>query len=262
MSEVDSRQAVHTQTKRGMSYFRSGHGRPVVCVHGWCLNGRMWGLSEGWLPDGHEALVPDLPGFGQSKEASGPFTVSAHADAVGELLEEELLTDAVLVGFAYGGAVSLAAAAASPELVGGVIVMGVPTPGVLPTERMVASMRRDWPGYARRSSEALTANSQLEGMKFYEDMFLDNRVSVATESWQSISNHDCLPVAASVGVPTLFIHGHDDDYSPASTAEECANSAGGHAVILEGSRHLVILDRQTACRELVTSFLSEVVSRS
>src|SRR3954468_21379603 len=89
-----------------LNHTRDGDGPPVVAVPGWCLDRRMWMyLEESLVDTGHEVLLPDLAGFGQSGALSGPYTLERHGADVADLLDETDLHDVVLVGFAFGAGV-------------------------------------------------------------------------------------------------------------------------------------------------------------
>jgi pimeloyl-ACP methyl ester carboxylesterase len=85
----------------------SGHGRPLVLLHG------LLDDSEGWSQlarDTHRpAIAIDLPGFGGSALPTRA-RVSAYAEAVVQGLEQLDLGDFTLVGHSLGGAVATAVA--------------------------------------------------------------------------------------------------------------------------------------------------------
>jgi pimeloyl-ACP methyl ester carboxylesterase len=239
-----------------MAYERRGSGPPVVFLHGWCLTGRLWTYQEAALLNRFDVVVPDLPGFGRSDGLPGPFTFERQARAVGALLEEENLEDASLVGFAYGGVVALHVAREYAARLASVAVVGVPTPGHTPNERMLRSMRRDWPAYARRSALALCRRPGSDATAAWlEAMFAGTRLAVALETWQEASDFDSEPISEQVTVPTLFVHGADDEFTPVATAEACARAARGSVAVADDCGHLVMLDRPEWFQQTLDNFL-------
>ncbi|MEY3051973.1 MAG: hypothetical protein RLY31_1758 [Bacteroidota bacterium] len=99
---------------KGLAYDRSGSGRqtPVVLLHGFCEDHRMW--SE-WIPflPARPYLCIDLPGFGQSDPVV-PVSMEYMADAVAAVLDHLKIDTCLLVGHSMGGYVSLAFAARHP----------------------------------------------------------------------------------------------------------------------------------------------------
>jgi pimeloyl-ACP methyl ester carboxylesterase len=243
----------------GMVYDRHGAGRTVVLVHGWALSGRLWIYQEELFGGAYDVVVPDLPGFGRSAGLAGPYDLERHTASLRALLQEIDAENAVLVGFAYGAAVSLLAAAADPSRIAGLALIGTPQSGQLPVEKMVRSMRRDWPGYARRSAEALCPGLSDATVRWLESIFLATRLSVAIETWTSISAFDPLSLVSSVDRPMLFLHGEQDDFSPLTVARDCAAAARDATVeVAPETRHLVPVEQPAWLDSKLQAFLTEV----
>lgn len=86
---------------------RSGSGRPLVLVHGLGASFDCWREVVPLLEPHREVVVLDLPGFGAAEPLGGPVTVHAFADHLEELLAEEDLLAADLVGSSMGGEIVL-----------------------------------------------------------------------------------------------------------------------------------------------------------
>ncbi len=103
-------------------------GRPLVLLHGGSGSWTHWVRNIGPLVQaGHRLVVPDMPGFGES--ASLP--AGTDADAVFPWLERGLqsfLGDRAvdLVGFSFGGLVAGLWAAAQPQRVARLVLVGAP----------------------------------------------------------------------------------------------------------------------------------------
>lgn len=98
---------------------RAGDGLPLVLVHGFPVDHRMWTETVAWLGDTQHVLSVDLPGFGDAPQASGVPSVEAMADAVAAALDARGVPRAVVVGMSMGGYVVLALAERRPDLVAG-----------------------------------------------------------------------------------------------------------------------------------------------
>ena len=89
-----------------------GRGRPVVFIHSSGLSGRQWrSLAEALAAD-HQAIVPDLFGYGRSMQPDDPSAITT-ADDVGPLrrLLAGVGRPVSLVGHSYGGFLALLLAA-------------------------------------------------------------------------------------------------------------------------------------------------------
>lgn len=85
-----------------------------VLIHGSWQDGRCWDATvEALAASGHEALAPTLPGNGHL--ANPAVTMAETAEAVVDLLVREDLSDVVLVGHSFGGAVAQLVAQSAPE---------------------------------------------------------------------------------------------------------------------------------------------------
>src|SRR6266508_2545616 len=85
-----------------------GEGTPVVLLHAFPLDSRMW-LPQVEALGGYQAIVPDLRGFGAAREAAVEVTsMDLLADDIAELLDERELERAVLCGLSMGGYAELA----------------------------------------------------------------------------------------------------------------------------------------------------------
>lgn len=85
-------------------YESAGEGTPVVLVHGFTLDTRMW--DDQFLPLAQQfrAIRYDMRGFGQSALPSEPYS---HVDDLKVLMEYLEVKQAHLVGLSKGGAVVL-----------------------------------------------------------------------------------------------------------------------------------------------------------
>ena len=68
-----------------INYREQGRGTPLVLLHGFPLDGRIFERQAAALARQFRVIVPDLPGFGQSK-SNRPFTIASLADDLHELL--------------------------------------------------------------------------------------------------------------------------------------------------------------------------------
>jgi pimeloyl-ACP methyl ester carboxylesterase len=103
-----------------------GSGPAVVLVHGLPGSAYDWApLSEALAARGRRVIAYDRIGYGHSDgRADGDFTLDANARDLVGLLESEDLRGATVVGWSYGGPVTLLAAGLAPERVARVVLVG------------------------------------------------------------------------------------------------------------------------------------------
>ena len=80
---------------------------PLVLVHGFPLDSRMWEAQVAALAPARRVIAPDLRGFGRSR-SDAPFTVESLADSLHALLSAVGAIPCVLAGLSMGGYVALA----------------------------------------------------------------------------------------------------------------------------------------------------------
>jgi pimeloyl-ACP methyl ester carboxylesterase len=113
----------------------------LFCLHG--ARGASRGFAQ-LLPivgDVRSVYAPDLPGCGES-DPSPNATVSEAAAAVADLAADLRLRQIDLLGVDTGAAAALELAAAKPELVRRLILLGVPTGARLPVVKQPALILR------------------------------------------------------------------------------------------------------------------------
>jgi pimeloyl-ACP methyl ester carboxylesterase len=240
-------------SRTGMRYGVRGVGQPIVLLHGWCLSRHLWIYQEEYLAARYQVITPDLPGFGESSSLAGPYDLDRYATALGDLLEELELENALLVGFAFGGAVAMALAAADPSRVGGLALIGVPSAAHGAYDRMPRAIRKDWPLFAERSAAAICKQPQSDAtLRWLGTIFEGTPLPVALATVGVLGQFEPIALAPAIHVRTLFIHGADDDVVPAAVSEECAASMPhAQVAIVENSGHLVVLDQKERLNELV-----------
>jgi pimeloyl-ACP methyl ester carboxylesterase len=99
---------------------RDGAGVPLVLLHGFPLDHRMWSATAAALPEGIRVIGVDLPGQGHSDLGGLPDSLDDAAEAVYRTLRDQGEGNAVVVGLSMGGYVALALAERHPGFVHGI----------------------------------------------------------------------------------------------------------------------------------------------
>lgn len=115
-----------------------GAGKPLVFLHGYLVDGRLWDGVVDSLCDRYRCLVPDLP-FGCQQVAMNPdadLTPAGLAHLVAEFLEELEVEDVTIVANDSGGAVAQVLLANQLQRIGRLVLTNCDThenfpPGIL-----------------------------------------------------------------------------------------------------------------------------------
>lgn len=106
-----------------LNYEVMGTGKPIVFLHGYLENLKMWDVFQKELSRDFQIVLLDLPGHGKSKFFSEIHTMEIMAEEVQKTLEYLVISEAMFVGHSMGGYVILALAELFPSLVNSFVLM-------------------------------------------------------------------------------------------------------------------------------------------
>ncbi|MEW6420180.1 MAG: alpha/beta hydrolase [Deinococcota bacterium] len=221
------------------------------------------GSRLGWQPvveaigDEDRALAPDHRDTGDSDPFEDAFTLADLADDAAAFLRAVDAAPAFVVGLSMGGMVAQQLALRHPELVRGLVLVST-TPGgaeaTPATERgraalfLPADMEPQ-----ERARQALTLMTH-EGFAAAHPEALDRaaanavRHPMSAESFKrqfrAIRAHDTTADLARLTVPTLVLHGEQDDLIPLPNAERLAEGISGAELrVYPNTGHMPHLER-------------------
>jgi len=128
MPESDQRHEIDLPAGR-IRYREAGEGKPIVFVHGFLVDGRLWGGVVDNLSDRFRCLAPDWP-IGAQQIAMNPdadLTPYGIADLIASFLDKLDLTDVTIVGNDSGGAMSQVLVTRHPERIGRLVLTNCDT---------------------------------------------------------------------------------------------------------------------------------------
>jgi pimeloyl-ACP methyl ester carboxylesterase len=128
MSQSDQRHEIKLPAGR-IRYREAGEGKPVVFVHGFLVDGRLWdGVVDG-LSDRYRCIAPDWP-IGAQQIAMNPdadLTPPGIAALIASFLDALDLEDVTIVGNDSGGAMSQVLVTSHPERIGRLVLTNCDT---------------------------------------------------------------------------------------------------------------------------------------
>ena len=95
-------------------YKKSGQGRPLILIHGFCEDHEIWDAFAEPLARHSTVYAIDLPGFGASPLLKTPFSIDDIAKLILQWMDEIKISDPIVIGHSLGGYVALAMAAHAP----------------------------------------------------------------------------------------------------------------------------------------------------
>jgi pimeloyl-ACP methyl ester carboxylesterase len=249
-----------------MQYEDRGMGSPLLLVHGFPLNRTMWQPQLDSLPVYGRVLTPDLRGFGLSDPVGGVYSMDLLARDCLELLDHlGIWEPVVLGGLSMGGYVAFAFYRQFPERVKGLILAatraGEDTPEGKANREKQANLAREQ-GVPAVVAAALPKMLSPKTIENRPDLVEAARDLMETTSVEGVigaqlgmkDRPDSTPLLAEIGLPTLILHGADDQLIPVKEAEAMHAGIKGSALkILPDSGHLLNMEQpqlfDTAVRE-------------
>jgi len=209
-------------------------GTPVLLSHGWPLNADAWEAAALFLAEhGHRAIAHDRRGHGRSSQTWNGNEMDTYADDLACLIDFLDLTDVTLVGHSTGGgeAVHYIGRHGTARVAGLVLVSAVPplmlgsddNPGGLPIEVFDGIRAGESADRSQLYRELAVGpffgnnrnNDVSQGVR--DAFWLQSMASGHRGAYECIaafSATDFRPDLAKVDVPTLVIHGSDDQIVP------------------------------------------------
>ena len=252
-------------------YEQAGRGTPLVLLHGYPLDARIWSAQREALSDQFQVITPDLPGFGESK-SSDPFTIQSLADDVHALLQALGATQCVLGGLSMGGYVALAYARKYLPELRALVLIDTRAEGDSPQgkeARMKAIETARTQGSREIASQMLpkmlapgAQNARPELAK--QLMTIMESCPALTIEHALLAMRDRADQTAelpSLALPTLILVGDGDAITPPSVAESMQRAIpSAQLTIIHGAGHMTPMEQPDQVNRAMRMFLQTLAA--
>ena len=258
-----SASAVTSQDGTPIAYWSSGHGRPILIVHGLGASHLSWMPFVDALRDACTVCTYDRRGRGESGD-DAPYAFEREVDDL--LAVATALGAEVVLGHSLGGALALEAALTSDSIRALIVVEGwasplttIPDDVLEGIERLVSDGRladafhygdspedvevaRELPDYAQRVASVHTYPREIRGWERY---WLEHPVD--DDRWRGLDR------------PVLLLLGEQGQESTKPPAELLAQRMPSATIrVLEGQGHQVYLESPELLAREVREWLSGI----
>ncbi len=266
-------------------------GPLVLLLHGFPELSRSWRHQIPALARaGYRAVAPDLRGYGKSG-LDGPYDLRTLAGDVRELVRVLGRESATVVGHDWGGAVAWASAMHEPEVVGRLVALNCPHPGVMASELLVnpRQLARSWymfffqiplvPEWILRRDGAAAVGRSLRGgsyvreawprretAPYQEAMLGPGRARAALGYYRAIFRHPASwrdGRVCPIAVPVLVVWGARDRFlgremaDPGKLRPYLAPGNRPEVVFVEDAGHFVQSEVPDRVSEVLVRWLGE-----
>ena len=231
-----------------LAYVRHGTGTPLVLLHGYPLDHKIWDEIVPLLNKNFDLILPDLRGFGESTTVDVPYTMDDFASDIAGLLDHLGITKAAIAGHSMGGYVALAFGRLYPERISG---LGLVSSQVLadPPDRKEGRYKsatdvseNGISGVVDAMTSKFTSDPNLQ--KFARENMEKQSPSAYVGALKAMAERgDSTSLLGTLQYPVVIVHGNADVLIPVERGREVkAEVVHAHLVELNGVGHLPMLE--------------------
>jgi non-heme chloroperoxidase len=242
-----------------------GEGKPVVLIHGWPLNQKMFEYQYNSLPkEGYRCIGIDLRGYGKSDSPWESYSYDRMADDIHAVMDALKLEEVTLVGFSVGGAISVRYMAKhSGYKVAKLVLIGAAAPSFTQqTHNAYGSTKEEV-----NATLAAASTDRPRMISAFEKNFLAKEVSESMGDWmhglsieasgvgtikllESLRDESLYEDLAKIEVPTVIFHGLLDKICPFEFTKSMLERIKHSTLVrFEKSGHGLLFDEQEKFNE-------------
>jgi 3-oxoadipate enol-lactonase len=253
-----------------LHHVERGSGPPVVLLHGFPLDSRVWESQLKALGDRRRVIAVDMQGFGNSKSQES-FEIEGLARGIHEYLTSIGALPCVLGGLSMGGYVALAFAQMYPTDLKGLMLIDTKAEGDGTAQRegrmkMIELVRSKGPNAVAEqmmpkmlAESTIKANAPVVG-KLREIMEACPAKTIEHALLAMRDREDRTGMLASLAMPVLIVVGEMDAITPPSVAEAMKKEMPHARVeVIKGAGHMAVMEKGEDVNRAMKGFLEECV---
>jgi pimeloyl-ACP methyl ester carboxylesterase len=246
-----------------------GDGPPLLLVHGFPFDHRLWAAQTEALSASHRVIAPDLRGFGGSVVTPGTVTMERHADDLAALLEVlDERRPVVLAGFSMGGYVAFAFRRRHAARLAGLVLCDTRS---IADDTAGARNRHDLAARVLEQGAGVVADAMLPRLlapdtpRRHPEVAAAARAMMESTAPEGIAaalrgmagRPDVTPELGAIAVPTLVVCGeHDALSTPDEMVGMSASIPGARFLTVPDAGHLAPLENPAAVTAALAAFLA------
>lgn len=245
-----------------LGFEESGSGSPVVLLHPFPFDRRVWSVTAAALASSYRVISVDARGFGETP-LPGPYAIVDLADDLAALLDALDLSQATVVGLSMGGYTALAFAHRHRARVTGLVLADTrataDTPAVREARQDAMALIRSAgaTAYLNKSLPTLLSPNAQPTVIDSVRALAETRTASLTAALEALRDRpDRSAELGAITCPTLVVCGADDQVTPVEEMRLLSQSIpGARFVKLDGAGHLANLEAPPAFNQTLVEFL-------
>ncbi|RDZ17517.1 alpha/beta hydrolase [Priestia megaterium] len=250
-----------------------GEGQPVIFLHGWPLNHKMYEYQMNEIPQqGYRFIGIDFRGYGKSDKPLKGYDYKTMANDVRAVIDALDLQNAVLAGFSMGGPIAATYMIEHKEhQISKLMLLSAAAPsftqqdgfsyGMKPSEvdELIEGIQKDRPAaLAEFGSTFFGQSISKEFEMWFGNLGLEASSYGTLASAKALRDEDLRTKLSSITVPTLLLHGRKDEICPFEFAEQMQQEISQAELIpFEHSGHGLFYDEKEKFNKEILAFLDK-----
>jgi len=227
--------------------------KTLVFIHGWGLSSKIFEPLFYYLKNDFLIYAVDLPGFGKTP-IEKPMTLKDYADFVFGFLRKNNISDPIVIGHSFGGAVAAKLVLLHPESISKLIL--VCASAVRQPRRKMILLKKIADFLKPMMPERLR-KLILKLLKLDKADYAQIESSELKETFKNVIKEDLRPYFHLIKTPALVIWGEDDAITPLTEGKIIAeNIPGAKLEVIKNTGHFLFLEKPEEFIKLIKEYAS------
>ncbi|CAN5388009.1 alpha/beta hydrolase [soil metagenome] len=243
-----------------------GSGPTLIFLHGFCETHKIWTDFTHPFADSFRVISPDLPGFGNSEMLQPPFTIDQVGESVANLLIQNEINGAVIIGHSLGGYVGLSLLQNYPQLVQGLVLFHSSVFADAPEKKenrnkIIEFVKKNGvQPFIDTFVPGLFFSKENDGIKQLHDIASTTTKDVLVNYTIAMRDRpDRSSVWSESAIPKLLIAGKEDTSVPIELSRKMSITGRNLKVLeLNETAHMGFFEAKSECELIIKRFTYEL----
>ncbi|GAB3058962.1 alpha/beta fold hydrolase [Salinicoccus sesuvii] len=252
-----------------------GSGQPVVFLHGWPANNRMFEAQAlSVVENGYRYIGLDYKGYGGSDITADGYSYGEIADDIQQVVKTLGLKDIVVVGFSVGGPIALKYASKyNSDNLSKLILISPAAPSFVQQEgyaygmkkeevdELIQGLKQDRPKaldeFGQNFFSSNVENSE-EFQTYFHGLVSTSSLIATVKLAESLRDEDLREEVKGLDLPVFGIHGKEDAVCPIEFSDVLAETLPSYTLHkVDDAGHAIFHEKQDEVNQLINDILKK-----